>query len=99
MQIFRRFLSSTVATGGKGKNRFFDAHTTSIWARNMAQRGAPPSEAIQMVLNRMDKKGIGHRPELYNTAMDICGHNGMLLEAAQILHKVSLELWVLIGNR
>jgi pentatricopeptide repeat protein len=36
----------------------------------------------------MDTGRARHRPELYNTALDICGHNGMLMDSARILHKM-----------
>lgn len=90
MTLTRRLFSSLAQSAGKSKSkgRFFDAHTTSIWAENMAKRGAPPADAIKMLLNRMDKRGVGQRPELYNTAIDICGHNGMLMDAAQLLHRM-----------
>jgi hypothetical protein len=93
----RRLLATTAGTGTgrKANSRYFDAHTVSIFAENMARRGSSPNEAIRAIMNRMDRGRARHRPELYNTALDICGHNGMLMDAATILHKASPSSMVL----
>ena len=75
-------------SNGPVKTRFFDEHTISIWAQNMVKRGGEPTNAIQMILNRMDSGKAHHTTELYNSALDICGHFGLLSEAASILHKM-----------
>ncbi|PJF17091.1 hypothetical protein PSACC_03111 [Paramicrosporidium saccamoebae] len=86
MFISRRCLVTSAPP--KKTARYFDPHTVSIWAENMSRRGASPAEAVRLILNRMDMGRARHRPELYNTALDICGHNGMLMDSARILHKM-----------
>lgn len=41
-----------------------------------------------MLLGRLQKGRLSHTTPLYNTALDICGHQGMLLEAGRILHQM-----------
>lgn len=71
-----------------GRPRLFDEHTVSIWAENMAKRGGKAEEAVNMVMNRMDSGKARHTTPLYNTALDICGHKGMMVEAAEIVQKM-----------
>lgn len=70
------------------RSRFFDEHTISIWAQNMVKRGGQPTNAVQLILNRMDKGRAHQTTALYNSALDICGHHGLLVDAASILHKM-----------
>lgn len=70
------------------KKRRFDEHTVSIWAQSMVQRGASPKDAIRMILNRIDLGRAKPTTALFNTAIDICGHEGLLVDAGQLLHRV-----------
>lgn len=68
--------------------RIFDEHTVTIYATNMATRGGDPKAAIQFILNRIESRRIAPSTPLFNAAIDICGHQGMLIEAARILHQM-----------
>jgi pentatricopeptide repeat protein len=70
------------------KKRFFDPHTVSIWAQNMARRNGATKEALGLILNRMESRRAGHTTALYNSALDICGHGGRLLDSARIMHQM-----------
>lgn len=77
-----------VENGKVSTKRHFDQYTISIWAKNMVQRGGSTQEALRLLMNRMDSGRARHTTVLYNTALDICGHKGMLLEAGQIFHQM-----------
>lgn len=92
IELVRTFSSDHASSPGPfrhaPKGRRFDAHTISIWAHNMVQRGGSAQEALRMLLGRLQRGRLPHTTPLYNTALNICGHRGMLLEAGRILHQM-----------
>lgn len=92
--------------GGKKQTRRFDAHTYSIWAKEMAKRGKP-DEAISLLENVIVKKKGNPRmvveegkvirdprPSnvIFNTAIDVCGHAGKFNKAWTIFNDVKFGL-------
>jgi pentatricopeptide repeat protein len=83
-----RVLASKLSSPAK-KSRYFDPHTISIWATNIAARGGSVDSALKMLLGRVGRLRPHQQPPLYNTALDICGQRGMTSEAASILHRMA----------
>ena len=58
-------------------SRRFDSHTWSIWAQQMAKRGNV-EDAVRMLENAVAERKIpsDQAQVLFNTAINICGHEG-----------------------
>lgn len=67
------------------KKRPFDAHTMSIWSRNIAIRGSDPKAGLQLLRRRLADGRLPPTTPVYNTALSICGREGWTEECGKLL--------------
>lgn len=79
----------TIQKGVKAVSKRFDAHTWSIWAQQLSKRSSA-EDALRMLDNVIvDKKvPIAQQLPIFNTALDICGHNGKFNHAWALYNDV-----------